>query len=912
MNKYGKSLIAATLLSSILACGEKSFEEHLSAAKNHLAGNEIKAAEIELKNAIRKNNRDFEARTLLAKLYYEQGFMARAEKEFKAAYNLSPNDQTVIDYLVRSHYLAQNYSALIQLQEIHPENRLAQYYSAVIDLKEFRLQEAIDRFTKLSETMPDEYSLLSQAYLAIEKTEFAEAEKRVLTVLSDNPNNIDALLLKGQLGVLPEKQSLAIEAYTVLRDSYPKYVPFTMYLASSLVKDQDFSQAEPLIDSLVKTNPNNALVNQLYAQVLFRKSEFEDAKRFSEKAIHSGLDSHLNRITAGISSYKVSNFEQAYKHLMNVHTVIKPDHVINNILIDLQMRLGYEDEAMVSINRLSEAGQLDSSFLLDASNQMLASGETDKAKALFDSAQLLSQNSSADLFKQAVIQLKMNEGEAGIASLEKLLEQDADFSAAEEILAASYLAKSDFNAALGIANKWQSGDKLVKGLLLEASIMMRQDKLEKAKELSAKVLESEPDNLSAKLKIALVEFKKSNFDAAFKLFTEALKISPAQKTALSHVVDISAQDKRYKDQVFAILTEEKFSNSVPHQQALSTFYLAHGEKAKAISVMEKLSQADNAPDHIQYSLSALYYRNGDYQKAIDLLETYLTKYSRNLAATKDLLVLYQLTGQFNEALAQVNRTLRTFPQNVGLRLHRTYFQAMIGEEAFKDDVAFLNKQSALLNSDLYHRTMGMIHSNDDNPTSAMLSFSKAYEIAPTKVNTINYAKLSIRQGIELQAIEVLDTYYQKDQSSVQINSLLADANYRQGNTDVAKKLYQELIKMSSRHFVAYNNLASINLEDGDAKQALDYAVKATELNAKNPYLLDTYAKALLANGKVEQGLKAYDKALAIAPNNFSISVNKVKSLLELNRKNEAVAVVEAFDKPTNEQKAEFDKLLKQI
>ena len=77
-----KRLSTLILLLALAACGgSDSVEEHLARASQFIAASEYKAAVIELKNALQKDQQSAEARWLLGKVYLESGDALSAEKE---------------------------------------------------------------------------------------------------------------------------------------------------------------------------------------------------------------------------------------------------------------------------------------------------------------------------------------------------------------------------------------------------------------------------------------------------------------------------------------------------------------------------------------------------------------------------------------------------------------------------------------------------------------------------------------------------------------------------------------------------------------------------------------------------------------------------------------------------------------
>ena len=84
------SVLFITLL--LVGCdgiGQRTDAEYVERAQDHLDKGELRAASIELKNALVQNPNHPQARWLLGKIYLEFGQYAAAEKELTRARDLS-------------------------------------------------------------------------------------------------------------------------------------------------------------------------------------------------------------------------------------------------------------------------------------------------------------------------------------------------------------------------------------------------------------------------------------------------------------------------------------------------------------------------------------------------------------------------------------------------------------------------------------------------------------------------------------------------------------------------------------------------------------------------------------------------------------------------------------------------------
>lgn len=96
------SVLLVLILIAVTGCGGPSDLQLVNRAQVFINEGQDNAAVIELKNALAVNPENKQARWLLGKVYYDNGWFADAEKELTAARRLGVADDSVLPLLARA------------------------------------------------------------------------------------------------------------------------------------------------------------------------------------------------------------------------------------------------------------------------------------------------------------------------------------------------------------------------------------------------------------------------------------------------------------------------------------------------------------------------------------------------------------------------------------------------------------------------------------------------------------------------------------------------------------------------------------------------------------------------------------------------------------------------------------------
>ena len=96
--------------------------------------------------------------------------------------------------------------------------------------------------------------------------------------------------------------------------------------------------------------------------------------------------------------------------------------------------------------------------------------------------------------------------------------------------------------------------------------------------------------------------------------------------------------------------------------------------------------------------------------------------------------------------------------------------------------------------------------------------------------------------------------------------LLAVKKHQQNKTDVAQKLYSQVLKINQNHVDAHNNLGVIFKNLGENEKAIDCYEKAIAINPNYVNAHNNLGLVFKNLGENEKAIDCYEKAIAINPN----------------------------------------------
>jgi putative PEP-CTERM system TPR-repeat lipoprotein len=893
--RHGWLLAAVLLLSGMsLAVSAADVEELVAKAGQYLKEGELRSAVIQLKNALRENPNHAEARLLLGDIYLRAGKGVAAEKEIRRARSLGIAEERWLIPLGKAYLQQGRYSDLIN--EIVPRQShdpvikaqaLALHGMAYLAEKQYG--KALGKADEaLAEDPNSVDALLLKARLAMVAKDLDEVRKLIDLALQNDANRTDAWVLKGEVSRVQGDLEGAKRAFSAAIAMEPHQFGARMGRAATLMALGKDEEAEADIKEVMKLQPNHPLANFLTAVGEFRRGDTAAAQERLLQILRLVPDHLPSHLLLGAVYYGENQFEVAENHLV-VYLRDNPDHLpAAKLLAAVQMKLKRPGDAVTLLERMLEKHPEDAQLM-----------------ALLGSAYL--QN---------------KDYERGSELLEKAAQLQPDRAAIHAQLALGKLATGDLTSAVDeLQNAVGLGQGLVQADILLVMVHLQNQKIDEALEVARRLVEKSPDNPVAHNLLGGTYLAKGDMDKARQAFATALKLQPGFINAEMNLAQIEIREG--KDRAAEQRYRRILAKHEGHLGALMGLARLKEKQGKMEEAMDWVRQARSKnPSAIQPALILIdYYRSkNDHLKAVGQARELLTTHPDNPLVIRTMGVALTGARQFGSALPYFKKLVDMQPDSVEANF--LLAQALIRTEDYDEARRMLDRTLRLspghagalvalaelwIRADDPSRALEAIkvlqekheksaigyHMEGDVQFrrkaygQAIAAYEKAMKLNPSAALAGAIHRTYMRMGDEKNAFKVLNDWLRNHPSDTATRLMLALAYHEKNRVDDAIREYEKVIAVDTKNVVVLNNLAWLYHDKKDPR-ALDFARKAYDLAPERPEITDTLGWLMFLNGDRRRGLPLLQESVARAPQMSDIRYHLAYALHETGRDKEAL------------------------
>ena len=859
-----KPLIAGLFSLFILlsACQENTtiapdYSKNLKRGEIYLQQGQYKAAIIEAKNALQKAPLELTSNLLMARILLEIGQPQAALEQLKkikgnreANYVLATAETFIAltKYNSAERLLEKNEALLTSSNQIRYLDLFIQSQLGQANID--KAQSLIQQILTLEPAHAN--AQVSLAIIAINKGDIPLAEQYLTNVLTENPENIKALLLRAKIARATNDLAGSENALTIALNSLSTSDIMTSQRATILTSLAEvLTQQGRNTEAMVYTRiVNDALPGQIALNSKFEDAlgylsteQIDAAETLLEEILLAAPNYQPARQILGIIKYNRGEFEAANNYFAD--TLDAETAPENATLAFAMTSLQLNDPERV-LNLLED--QID-----DISN-----------------AQLLG------IYGLAA--LSANQSEKGQQALHKALSIDPKLSRIRLILAKTYNFNGEIQLALQqlqTAYQVSPEDPLTQKALIRQYLSL--DQRDNADKFVASLSEEHPDNASSQILIGSYQDFSGNSLAAIASLKRALKIEPENSEAMASLGALYIKTAQY------LAATEHYRHVI---KALPTLAIGYKglfsslelEDKKQQAIDEILAMAKTSAHIAPYSVLIEYYaRNALFDSANEILTEAQQQFSEDSGMQQLQVKLAGAEAQHAFQNGRLTRARQVASKGLQTKPDDTSLKTLLVEI----EVAAQNFQKATeLTSGLSenHGNLAMLLSGKIATAQGEQSIALNHYQALWKLQPSNnlarriYGNL-IGQKKSADSTAFLVEWEERFPNTIEILTAKSAVAIGNQNYPAAIMDINRAIKLQGRlpSPALLNNLAWAYLQTDNFLAAEQHSSRAYAIAPKIAEIADTYGWVLLKAGKHDKAKEILEIASNLAPGNAEIA-----------------------------------------
>jgi putative PEP-CTERM system TPR-repeat lipoprotein len=895
--------------------------DYLANARLALQKGDLRAAQLQLLNAVKADPQNAEARFLLARVQFDLGDPVAAEREVRGARDRGYDPHKTLALLSQSMLAQSKFQAM--LDEFKPtgkDNQLDSEMLVARGIAEAGLNhtdEAEKDFAASEKLEPTSVQpLLADARLAVARRDADRALKQADAALAVQPKSADAMLVKAQ--ALRLKGDLVGSAAVLDQavEAAPDSMQAKLDRASMLLATGKITSAQGDVQAVLAVAPGN--VQALYLQAVLQANA---------KDWHA-VDNTLNRINnylgriprayylLGVTKRELGQLEQAHDAAARYVAKAPNDLAGYKLLAHIETDQHQPDRVIETLSRIADAGQGDAETYDLLGRAYVAAGRGDEAIKVYQKAETLAPKDVGLQTRLAAARLGQGDVSDAIGDLESTLKLAPTQPMVGEALFFATLATGDLDKAGDVIKQLRTmqGDTPVVQNLDGLLLLARLD-LDAARAKFQSISEKSPNFQPAKANLARVLAMQGHDQEAEKLLGEVLDKSPAAEPALSIMVNMMMQTNQLAK---AIARVERAHAAAPGDlrlaAGLAQLYVRDQQAQKALDVTTNTKGGDSDETMLGVRVAALVALQRTAQ-ARDTLQQILKINPASVPARRQLMALYMQSGDYESARNVIKEGFAARPRDY--QFYQDYVMIDLKAGGVDAALASADRLAAQDRDFAQARALpGDIYLAADRPAAAVKAYAAAFGAAPSSFLVVRLSTALVRDNQPDAGWQKLVEWVNAHPDDLVVLEALTELDINTRRFDVAETHLKLLLAKKPHDAVALNNLAWVYQQEGNP------AARSLALQA---YILlpgiqtaDTLGWILTQNNDAVAGLPLLRQASATAPTDsriryhYAYALDKTGNVDEAVRQlNQVVAAKGNFREKTDAQ-ALLDELKKKL
>ncbi len=871
---FATALLAGSLLAGLPA------QASVERARAAQARGDLRAAQIELRNAVRNNPNDANARALLAQASLDLADGDTAEKEARAAMERGFDRAAGTSLLLRAYLMQGKQDQLLRDFPAPTATAPDPVAGQVAAGRSFALQ-ALNRREDAKEMAELAMRLapnavepnLAMSAVAIFAGDRAAAEAGVDRALAADPNHVESLLRKGTMQFERGDAVGATETFTKVLARMPGNLSARLRRGEAQMRQDKDDAARQDVAAALRQSPNSPQANYLNAMLLGRARDWK------------GTDEALQRVGAQLPNFPdgllllaatkqaLGQAEQA-EDAARRHYARRPDDARGaKLLAAMELGSNRPDAAAGTLSRLAQRGAADAEALDMLGRALLLTGRRAEGIQAFAQAVEKAPDNAGMQARLAAARFSGGDTVGALEAGRRALALDANSQGAREVVAAALVVEGDLQAAAQqLAQLPDRGRETEVAGILDATIKLLRLDMDGARAAFDDVIRRHPNSVRARLGAARVAAQQDRIEDAERLLTEVLQLEPTNSDAANRLAATAVSGAPRAATARAILDAAQAAN--PAEPALAyvvaNVALRTGNAARAVALLDAPAIKERRRSvPILLLLAEAHAAQNQWAEAEAALRLAVAEDPESGMARRQLSAVLTRTGNNQAAESVLTEGLRARPGDALLQMSLIeQARAARGLDAALELADRLGRSASSRPASLSLR--GDLLFSANRPEEAARAYAAGYAVAPSSL-------LAIRQALAWQAANKRDeaatalaAWIERSPQDANALALLAQLDLAAGRNAEAEQRLNIVTAAAPQDGVSLNNLAWLLAARGDrtTPERTATLTRARELAERAYYLqpsaetADTLGWILVKAGEPARGVPLLRRAMA--------------------------------------------------
>lgn len=870
--------LSLLLALTLTACSGQKPEAMLASARDYMAKDDLKAAVIQVKNALQENPELPEGRYLLGLALLRGGDPVGAETELRKAMALNYSQEKTLPSLAQAMLAQGQFKKLIQEmgnKSLSEPGAKAELLTSLSAAYQADGNPALAKSTLEAALLADPSHVPAQLMAVRWQAGGGDLDGAITAVdaiLAKAPASYPTQKLKGDLLAAKALPDEAIAAYRKAVEIKPDLLVARIAILGILMQSGKLEEAGTELAAVKQQAPNSPTTRYFETQLAYQQKDFKKAKELVLQLLKVAPDNVQVLALAGAIELQVGTPLQAETYLSKALSTAPQASLVRRLLTTSYLRSGQLDKAVATLQPLLKEADTSAAISALAGETFLQAGDVKKAEEYF--AKAARQDPKNPRARTALALTHLAAGNlSGITELQAVADSDSGTMADMALISVS-LRRGEFDKALqaidGLEKK-QPKSPLASNL--RARTLLAKKDVPGARKAFERAIEIDPMYMPAIASLAALDLADKKPDVARKRFEAVLAKEPKQPQALLALAELRAREGGGKEEVAELITRAITANpteKVP-RLLLVDLHLRSKDVKLALSAAQNAVAAIPDSHEILDALGRAQLASGDTNQA-------LISFNK-VAAMQPSSPLPHL--RLAEAsLSAKDKSAATQSLRRALDIKPDLLDAQRGLILLALDAKNYAEATALARSIQKQRPKQAIgYQFEGDIAAAQKKWDVAAEVYRAGLKQGTFPVLAIKAhgalmvgGKTADADKFAASWLRDNPKDSAMRMALASTAITAKDFLRAEKLYKELIELEPTNAIAFNNLAWVT---GELKKdgGIGYAEKAIALVPTQPAYMDTLAMLLLDKGDQAKALEWQNKAVGLQPTNGIYKLN---------------------------------------